>query len=70
MVTYTSSSVAIAPSALAFGPTSTPILLAAVHVTVIVVVGLVVHTLGKARRDAQRKVEGQAWMLERLLPEA
>ena len=68
MVTFSPSAITIAPGAIALGSTSTPILLCAAHVATIVVVGLVVRSLARARREAQRKLEGQTWMLEQLLP--
>ena len=61
-------SIDIVQGAIDFGPTSTPIVVSLAHVAVIVIVGLVVRNLANARRDAQRKLEGQSWMLEQLLP--
>ena len=68
LTAFSSSSIVVTPHALDFGPTSTPLVLSAAHVAVIVIVGLVVRSLARARRDAQRKLEGQSWMLEQLLP--
>ena len=70
MIAFTDGVITIRPGAVAFGPTSTPLMLCLAHVTVLVVVGLFVRSLARARRDAQRKLEGQSWMLEQLLPRA
>ncbi|MDQ3335048.1 MAG: serine/threonine protein kinase [Myxococcota bacterium] len=69
-VTFAEGAITIRSSVVTLGPTSTPLLLCACHVATIVVVGLVVRSLARARREAQRKVEGQSWMLEQLLPAA
>jgi hypothetical protein len=68
VTTFTSRGITITPALIDFGPTSTPSLIAAIHITIIVVVGLLVRSLARARRDSQRKLERQAWMLEQLLP--
>ena len=67
-VTFHDGSITIVSGALDLGPTSTPLLLCAAHVATLTVVGLVVRSLADARREAQRTLAGQSWMLEQLLP--
>lgn len=52
------------------GGTSTTALLIAANLIVIVVIGLFANALARSRREAQRKVEIQAWHLRQLLPAA
>jgi hypothetical protein len=66
--TFSATGITIIPDALAFGPTSTPLMLCAAHVTTVIVVGFVVRSLALAHRTARRKLEEQTWMLEQLLP--
>jgi serine/threonine-protein kinase len=68
LVMFSEGAITIHSGALDIGRTSTPLMLCAAHVSVIVIVGLVVRSLALARRDALRKLEGQAWMLAQLLP--
>jgi len=69
-VTFSDGAIVIRSGALALGQTSTPIMLCLAHVATILAVGLLVRSLAIARREAQRKLEGQTWMLEQLLPRA
>ena len=50
------------------GGTTTTVLLIGGNVLGILVMGLFANTLARARRDAQRRVESQAWHLRNLLP--
>ncbi len=50
------------------GGTSTAALVIATNLVSIVVIGLFANALARARRDAQRQVEIQAWHLRQLLP--
>jgi hypothetical protein len=53
---------------MAFGPTSTPLIITAAHVAVVLTVGLVVRSLARASRTAQRELAAQRWMLQQMLP--
>jgi eukaryotic-like serine/threonine-protein kinase len=66
--TYAANAITIIPDALAFGATSTPLMLCGAYVATIIVVGMVVRSLSHAHRTARRKLEEQTWMLEQLLP--
>lgn len=66
--TFAADGITVRPDALAFGATSTPVMLCAAHVATIIVVGLVVRSLASSHRAARRKLEEQTWMLEQLLP--
>ena len=68
MTTFSSNGVTIAPNVVDFGPTSTPIVVTTIHVATVVIVGLFVRSLALGRRESQRRLERQAWMLEQLLP--
>ena len=65
---FSSSGISIAPNLVDFGPTSTPILITTIHVATVVIVGLLVRSIARGRRESQRRLERQAWMLEQLLP--
>ena len=67
LVTFSSSQITITPDAIAFDATSTPIVIAAGHVAIILIAGGFVSVLARARRDAQRKLAGQQWMLEQAI---
>jgi serine/threonine-protein kinase len=68
MTSFSSRGITITPALIDFGPASAPILITTIHIAIIVIVGLLVRSLARARRESQRKLERQAWMLEQLLP--
>jgi len=60
--------ISIRSAALDLGGTPTTVLLIAGNLVTIVVCGLLVRQLARERREAQRKIESQAWHLRMLLP--
>jgi serine/threonine-protein kinase len=67
LIDYSANAITISPGAIELGPLSTPMLLGGAHLAALVIVGFVVRSLASARREAQRKVETQSWMLEQLI---
>ncbi len=61
-------SIRVTSSLAELGGTTTSSLLVGANIVAIVVIGLFANALARSRRDAQRKVEIQAWHLQQLLP--
>ncbi len=67
-VAFLPDGVALTPALLDLGATSAPIIITIAHCVAILIVGVLVRSVAQGRRQSQRQLESQAWVLEQLLP--